>query len=650
MRIHFHKRRGMEIVLVIVMITLLASVGLAVLTVVTSEASRSRRLTRLEQSFTIAEAGINYYRWRLAHYPADYQDGTGAAGPYIHDFTDSTGTVIGRYELTITPPVSGSTITTIQSAGYLLSSPTTRKVITVRMGMASLTKYAVFGNSNLRFGEGTVTNGPIHSNGGIRFDGLANGLITSAQASYNDPDHTGNVEFGVHTHKNAPPGSGVNDTFRPLEAPNNAVQSRVDVFAGGRQFPVASIDFAGITSDLNILKGKAIGSNSYYGASGKEGYHVTLKTNGTMDIKIVNSQLRCQFRSGTGTCSNNANRNCTVNSDCSGSGTCLNWKDYGFCAADFNRTCTADSGCRRCINNTSNFCGQDSDCKVCSGNSSISCSSSTDCKVCSGNSSISCSINSDCSAQGAGTCTGSAGTCPNVPADTCAAATAGACTKSSFSIGTAAGSETAVATNAPFPSNGIIFLGDDVWIDGAINNARLTIVAAEESLADGMASIYINKDLTYTAPYDGTDAIGLIAQNNILVGYFSSNTIRIDAALIAQKGRVGRAYYGSGFTGSTTASNFQLSPAGSTLPNGGASETSCHQFRKRDSLTAFGSLGTYQRYGFAWVGNMFNCTVGDDNDSGYCARNLTFDANLTYAPPPDFPTSGIYQILSYDER
>jgi len=36
------------------------------------------------QALHIAEAGINYYRWHLAHDPDDYQDGTGYAGPYIH--------------------------------------------------------------------------------------------------------------------------------------------------------------------------------------------------------------------------------------------------------------------------------------------------------------------------------------------------------------------------------------------------------------------------------------------------------------------------------------------------------------------------------------------------------------------------------------
>ncbi|MEK7520547.1 MAG: hypothetical protein AAB560_00515, partial [Patescibacteria group bacterium] len=58
-------------------------------------------------AFAIAEAGIEYYRWHLAHAPADYQDGTGQDGPYVHDYRDKDGKVIGQFSLSITPPPVG---------------------------------------------------------------------------------------------------------------------------------------------------------------------------------------------------------------------------------------------------------------------------------------------------------------------------------------------------------------------------------------------------------------------------------------------------------------------------------------------------------------------------------------------------------------
>jgi hypothetical protein len=182
----------------------------------------------------------------------------------------------------------------------------------------------------------------------------------------------------------------------------------------------------------------------------------------------------------------------------------------------------------------------------------------------------------------------------------------------------------------------------------------VTVVAARDPLASGNANIYLNKDLRYTNT-NGSDAIGLIAQNNIFAGYFSEDNLQIDGAMIAQNGRVGRPYYGTGFTSSNNNANFRTFPLASPVPNGGLGETNCRQFRVRSSLTAGGSLGTYQRYGFAWVWggsagqSPFQCGGGLENNSGYCTRNLVFDPNLTFAPPPSFPTTGEYQIISFDE-
>src|SRR5687767_5249345 len=67
----------------------------------------SRQTIERERALQAAEAGIDYYRWHLAHAPNDYQDGTGAPGPYVHDMKDKDGTVIGTYTLDITPPPVG---------------------------------------------------------------------------------------------------------------------------------------------------------------------------------------------------------------------------------------------------------------------------------------------------------------------------------------------------------------------------------------------------------------------------------------------------------------------------------------------------------------------------------------------------------------
>lgn len=246
-----------------------------------------------EQAFHIAESGNDYYRWRLAHYSTDYYDGRGStsSGPYLHQFTDKDGNPIGQFALTITPPGPGSTLVTILSQGTLTNGASTTRKVRTQLAIPSLARYAVATNDEVRFGEGTTVYGPIHSNEGIRFDGEAYNLVTSALTSYNDPDHTGNNEFAVHTHVVPPPGSGVYSGFVSAEASPSSVAQRSDVFHASRRFPVASIDFAGFTTDLSSMKAKAQASSTYYASSGARGYRVVLKTNGTFDLYRVNTLL-----------------------------------------------------------------------------------------------------------------------------------------------------------------------------------------------------------------------------------------------------------------------------------------------------------------------------------------------------------------------
>ncbi len=449
----------------------------------------SRRFFYREQALQIAEAGIDYYRWHLAHAPSDYQDGTNSPGPYEHIFYDKDDTSIGKFILTITPPAVGSTIVTVQSDGYVDADPSVVRKIRVRLGVPSLAKFAAVSNDNIRFGEGTEVFGPIHSNGGIRFDGLAHNLVTSSQTSYNDPDHSGNSEFGVHTHVNAPPSSGVNDTFRSAEAPpTSPVPARSDVFLAGRQFPVPAVDFVGITNDLAKIKTDAQASGKYFSSSGKQGYHITLKTNDTFDIYKVNN-----LNSPSGGCSNSQNQ------------------------------------------------------------------------------------------TGWGT----------------------------WTIKTSGSGNQTLVGNYAIPANGLIFVEDNVWVDGQINTARVTIASGRfPDNASTRPSITVNSDLLYTN-FDGQDVISLISQGDVNAGLGSSNTLTIDAALIAQNGRVGRFYYSS----------------------------SCGSGYTRNTINLYGMIASNIRYGFAYT-----------DGTGYSDRNIIYDANLLYGPPPSFPlTSDQYSVISWQE-
>lgn len=220
-----------------------------------------------EEAFHIAEAGINYYQWRLAHFPTDYQDGTGGPGPYVHDYVDkSTSNVIGRFSLEITQPPLGSTIVTISSTGYLLSNPNTKRTITTRYGIPSLAQYGFLTNSYISVGSASTFYGRFHSNSGIQFNGIATAPVTSARETYTC--QTGDGCTGTH--------NGIWGTA------SAATQAYWD-------YPVSSIDFSSITSDLATIRTNAQANGIYLAASGAQGYSLVFNSNATITIYRVNT-------------------------------------------------------------------------------------------------------------------------------------------------------------------------------------------------------------------------------------------------------------------------------------------------------------------------------------------------------------------------
>ncbi|HBB65295.1 MAG TPA: hypothetical protein DCZ84_01490 [Candidatus Vogelbacteria bacterium] len=434
-----------------------------------------------EQAFQIAEAGIEYYRWHLAHASTDYQDGAGAPGPYVHEYRDATGAVIGTFTLTITPPPVGSTLVIVVSEGVVTANPSITRRIEAKFAIPSIAKFAFVANSKMRFGAGTEVFGPIHSNDGIRFDGLAHNLVTSFKYSYDDPDHSGADEYGVHTHLSP------SDPVPPVPPPPGTPPSRTDVFISGRQVSVPAVDWNGFTQDLSQMKTDAQTSGRYFAGSGALGYNIVLKTDDTFDLYTVTSLVSPQS-------------NCYNSQNQSGWGT--------------------------------------------------------------------------------------------------------------WSIA----SETLLG-NYAFPANGLVFLEDNVWVEGTISSARLTIAAGRfpESSSTN-ANIIVNEDIRYTN-YDGADVLGLIAQGNINVGLVSNDVLTIDAAIVAKNGRAGRYYYRYAFS------------------------KSCSPYHQRDTINLFGMIATKERYGFAYT-----------DGNGYETRNIIYDGNLLYGPPPSFPlTSDQYQTISWRE-
>ena len=234
----------------------------------------SYRLLTRDQAFQIAEAGVNYYRWHLAHNPTDYTDGTGGPGPYVHEYKDKDGDVVGSFSLAIDPPPTGTTIVTVRSTGWTSKEPTAKRTVQVRLGFPALTNYTILSNANMNFSFTTEVHGQVHSNGGIRFDGTTDSWVKSAKENYQYCEGPG--QGGCST-KNGIWGAGGPKSFW--------------------QYPVPAIDFNGITTDLAVIKDAAANGGLHLTSSGKEGWHLVFKANKTIDVYKV-SKRACYYGEG----------------------------------------------------------------------------------------------------------------------------------------------------------------------------------------------------------------------------------------------------------------------------------------------------------------------------------------------------------------
>ncbi len=497
--------KGSIYIITLVITTLFMSLGITAITFVLSQSKLANQQYFKAKAFNIAEAGTEYYRWHLAHATEDFHDGTGAPGPYLHEYADADGIQIGNFTLDIQAPPPGSTVVEVESNGIYNKKPKLVKTVKTVLGRPSFTNYAVVANDNMRFGEGTEVFGPIHSNYGLRFDGLAHNIVSSSEITYDDPDHGGNEEWAVHTH------------LSPADQdPPVPMAQRTDVFEAGREVDAGTINFTSISGELVKLQTAADNNGIYLSDSGAEGYRVHFRTDHKIEIYKVNSQQVCQKQ------------------------TCIWvwcwWTNY----------------------TSENLW----------------------------------SVNQE----------------------------------EAFSYKGVTSSELDI------PSNGLIFIEDDVWVDGQIDGDRVTIVAAKTPYSTGNANIITNDDLLYTN-YDGSDAIGLIAQNDIIAGFYSQDNLRVDAAMIAQKGNIGRNYYPMANSGT-------FNPAG------------CNNYYVRDSFTNYGSIASNQRYGYAFVcgtGGAPACAPCGTTSSGYCNRNLLYDDSFYFAPPPYFPATDQYRIITWEQ-
>lgn len=262
-----HCSRGYFVILVLVFsavfLTLISTLAGYIFVQQRAELAKETR----EKALQLAEAGLEYYKWFLAHNPGDTTDGTGGPGPYVHTVADPEGGALGTFSLDIDASTFCGEVSdiTITSTGQSVQDATYRRTVAASYVRPSVAEYSHIVDANVWAGADRIINGPYHSNQGVRMDGAHNARVTSGVASWLctsgfgcSPSATQNGVFGSGT-----PGAQL------------------------WEYPVAPVDFGGLTVNLTNLKSVAQSAGLYLPKTNSYGYRVTFNANGTVSVRKV---------------------------------------------------------------------------------------------------------------------------------------------------------------------------------------------------------------------------------------------------------------------------------------------------------------------------------------------------------------------------
>ena len=178
--------RGYLMILVLVFGSIFFTIISSFTVFIVTQSKLIAQRVEVETAGQIAEAGLNYYKWFLAHYPNDVTNGTGLPGPYVGIYNDPEGGAIGEYSLTVASTTYCGDLASIKvtSIGSTYEQPDIKKTLSARYARPTIADYSYILNANVWVGSDAQITGPYHSNGGIRFDGRNNSVVTSGQTDW----------------------------------------------------------------------------------------------------------------------------------------------------------------------------------------------------------------------------------------------------------------------------------------------------------------------------------------------------------------------------------------------------------------------------------------------------------------------------------
>ncbi len=308
------KEKGSIIVLILVFGAVFLTLLSGLLGFIVLQHRQSIQKVAWENSLHIAEAGVNYFKWKINGVEniteQDVQDGetwccdgkpysSGDCewcGPYIHDFNDASGNKIGEFEISIKPKQICNQFLSlwIKSSGSTLEFPDVNRKIQVKLASTSIADYAYILNENVWAGADRNIYGKYKSNQGIRMDATHNSLVESSKgASTEEEGWICTSSFGCNY----------------LSCPDKCVSYDVDddgsndsclcegvIGDGGPQdlwrIQSPKFDFEEIQSSLVNMKNLATTDGKYYEPSENlptpgQGYWLIFNNDGTYDIRVI---------------------------------------------------------------------------------------------------------------------------------------------------------------------------------------------------------------------------------------------------------------------------------------------------------------------------------------------------------------------------
>jgi hypothetical protein len=280
-----NNERGVTVMLVLAFMGIFLFLLGTILSYVLTQGKYGRALYAREQAVNVAEAGLEYYRWLLAHNPNIMQTGTGLVSPATYNVSDPEGSAMGSAQVTATLNTSCGRVQSadLVSQGTANINPLYKRTLNARYMRPSVAEYSNIINANVWAGDDRVITGAYHSNGGVRMDGDSNSIVSSALSTWSCTS-----SFGCSPTQNQP-----------------------GVFGAGSgsalwKFPAASFSFAGISTDFPTLQTYANndgiklnptnvrvngaqqgGTFSSVGATDQRGFRIVLRADDTVDIYRV---------------------------------------------------------------------------------------------------------------------------------------------------------------------------------------------------------------------------------------------------------------------------------------------------------------------------------------------------------------------------